>query len=94
MQTDNTCGFLIDGGCMIDRRWWLSLTGLYACLILRAGGSADRSTAVSVVPRPPPLVDSPNLRAGGGGSFRQLGEMGVSGTVVTAGGGGAAKRRG
>lgn len=34
-------------------------TGLYACLILRAGGSADRSTAVSVVPRPPRLVDSP-----------------------------------
>ena len=43
---------------MIDRRWWLSFTGLY-CLILRAGGSADRSTAVSVVPRPPRLVDSP-----------------------------------
>jgi len=34
------------------------------------------------------------ISVGGGGSFRQLGEMGVSGTVVTAGGGGAAKRRG
>lgn len=71
---------------MIDRRRWLSLTGLYACLILRAGGSADRS-----VPRAPRLVDSPYR---GGGSFRQSGEMGGGGTVVTAGGGGAGEADG
>lgn len=70
---------------MIDRRWRLSLTGLYACLILRTGSSADRSTAVSVVPRPRARLI---LRAGGSRSFRQSGEMGGGGTVVTAGGGG------